>query len=114
MIGLSFLITVGPWSTQGPQLGAEPFSDPSDGRLAGFDQRLGAVPADVEPQEVQAVAEGDDVRLILVEGQAPDASQLASRALTSSACCLEWQERDEIIGVPDQHRGVRSHPTFGS
>ncbi len=62
-------LSVGP--TQGPQLGAEPFPDPSDGRLAWFDQRLGAVAADVESQEVEAFAEGDDARLVLVEGQAP-------------------------------------------
>jgi len=41
--------------------------DPSDGRLARLDQRLGAVAANVEPEKVKAVIEGDDARLILVE-----------------------------------------------
>ncbi len=47
--------------------------------------------ADVEPQEVKAFREGDDARLVLVERQTLGASQAASRALTSNACCLVWQ-----------------------
>ena len=57
--------SVGP--AQGPQFITEPFPDPSDGRLAWLDQRLPAVAADVEPQEVEALIEGDDARLVLVE-----------------------------------------------
>ena len=49
-------LSVGP--AQGPQLGAEPLPDPSLGRPARFDQRLAAVPADVEPQEVKGAPRG--------------------------------------------------------
>ena len=48
----------------------------------------GAVAADVESQEVEALVEVDDVRLVLVEDQAPGLSHSASRALTCSACLL--------------------------
>ena len=68
---------VGP--AQGPHLGAKPFPDPSDGRLAGFDQQLAVVPADVESQKVEALFEGDDTRLVLVEDRPLGASQAASR-----------------------------------
>jgi hypothetical protein len=39
--------------------------DPSDARLARFDQRRVAVPPDVEPQKIKAIGEGDDARLVL-------------------------------------------------
>jgi len=58
-------------SAPGAQLVPEPFPDPSHGGLAGLDQWRGAVPADVESQEVEALAEGDDARLVLIERQAP-------------------------------------------
>src|ERR1039458_4641184 len=60
---------VGP--AQGPHLGAQPFPDPSPGRLAWLDQQLAAIPADVEPQEIKALFEGDDTRLVLVKDQTP-------------------------------------------
>ena len=55
-------------AAQGAQLGRQPFPEPPDGRLGRLDQQLALVAADIEPQEVQALAEVDDLRLVLVEG----------------------------------------------
>ena len=95
MIGLSFLITVGACGpTHGSHLGAQPLPDPSDGRLAGLDQRLDAVPADVEPQEIEALAEGDDTRLVLVEGQTPGRQPAAEPRLGLERVLPAMAERD--------------------
>jgi len=48
---------------QGAQLVSESFPDPSDRRLARFDQQLAAVAADVESQEVHPVVEVHDAGL---------------------------------------------------
>ena len=71
MIGLSRLMTARALAPRRDQrFGAEPLPDPSDGRLARLDQQLAVIPADVESQEVKAFFEGDDARLVLVEGKA--------------------------------------------
>ena len=98
---------VGP--AQGPELRAEPFPDPSDGRLARLDQRLAVVAADVEPEKVEALIEGDDTRLILVESQA-SRRQPRGEPCFGLECLLPGvAERNEIIGVPDQHRAALHH-----
>ena len=56
---------------EGAHLGGQPSPDPLDGGLAGFDEQLAVVAADVESQEVESLVEVDDARLVLVEGQTP-------------------------------------------
>ena len=79
---------VGP--AQGPHLGAEPFPDPSQGRLARSDQQLAVIAADGEPQEVEALVEVDDARLVLVEGQPPGRQPLGQPCLDLFASSLVW------------------------
>jgi hypothetical protein len=62
---------------QGADLGGEPAADALHGCLAGLDQQLPvAVAADAEPDEVKAIFEADNARLVLVEGQAPGCEPL--------------------------------------
>jgi hypothetical protein len=84
---------------QGPQLGAEPLPDSSLGRLARLDQRLAVVPADVESQEVEAFAEGDDARLVLVEGQTPGRQPVGELGLDLDRLLPGVAEDNEIIGL---------------
>jgi hypothetical protein len=78
-------VGVGP--AQGPHLRGEPFPDPLHGRLTRLDQQLAvAIPADVEPEELEAVFEADDARLSSLKASPRGASHAASRALTCSAC----------------------------
>jgi hypothetical protein len=55
----------------------------------------------LNPQEVKALAEVDDLRLVLAEGQARGASHPASRALTCSA-------RDHAVAISDLPRQTHS------
>ena len=79
-----------------------------DGRLAGFDQQLAAITADVKSQEVKALVEGDDARLVLVDGQTPGRQPRGEPRLDLKRLLPGVAERDEIIGIPDQHRRVRA------
>ena len=88
---------VGP--AQGPQLGAQPFPDPSDGRLARLDQQLDTVPADVESEEVEALAEGDDTRLVLVERQTPGRQPVGEPRLDLERLLPGVTEGEEIVGL---------------
>jgi len=101
--------SVGP--AQGPQFGAEPLPDPSDGRLARLDQWLVGVATDVEPEEVEALIEGDDARLVLVESQTSRRQPLRQPGLDLERFLPGVAERDEIIGVPDNRWGAHRHPT---
>src|SRR5882757_10074430 len=79
-------------SAQDAHLEREPLPEPPDGRLARFDQQLGAVPADVESQEIESLlTEVNDLRLVLVEDQTPGRQHSASCTLICSACSPEWQ-----------------------
>jgi hypothetical protein len=93
----------------GAHLGCEPFPEPPDGRLGRLDQQLGAVAADVEAEELEALAEVDDLRLVLVEGQAPGRQPLRELCLDLSGLPLAVAEHDHVVGVPDRPRdpGVR-------
>jgi hypothetical protein len=84
---------------QGAQLGAEAFPDPSDGRLARLDQRLAVVAADVESQEVEALVEGDDARLVLVEGKTPGRQPAGEPGLDLERLLPGVAADDEIIGL---------------
>jgi hypothetical protein len=90
---------------QGAQFVAESFPDPSDRLFARFDQQLAAVAADVEPQEVQALREGDDVRLVLVERQTPGRQPGGEPCFDLERLLPGVAESQEVIGVPDQDRG---------
>ena len=73
------------------------------GRL---DQQLAVgVAADVEPEEVEALAEADDLRLVLVEGQAPGRQPLREPRLDLLGLLLAVAEHDHVVGVPDRDRG---------
>src|SRR6516162_324796 len=93
-------------SAQGPQFGAQPFPDPLDCRLARLDQQPAAVLADIEPEEVEALVEGDDARLVLVEGQAPGRQPAGEPCLDLFGLLPGVAEGDQVVGVPDQHRGA--------
>ena len=54
---------------QGPHLDGQPFPQPHQGRFARCDQQFAVVAPDGEPEEVAALIEADDARLVLVEGQ---------------------------------------------
>ena len=98
-------------AAQGAQFGREPFPDPPDGRLGWLDQQLAVgIAADVEPEEVQALAEVDDLRLILVEGQAPGRQPLREPRLDLFGLLLAVAEHDHVVGVPDRDRG----PSLGA
>ena len=87
-------------------LGAQPFPDPSHRRLGRFDQQLAVVAADGNPQEVKALVEGDDARLVLVEGQAPGRQPYGEPRLDLLGLVPGVAQGDEVVGVPDQHRGA--------
>ena len=108
MIGLSLAMTaVRVRSAQRAHLDREPLPDPPDGRLARFDQQLGAVAADVEPQEVEpSSARWTICVLSSLKDRPLGASHSASRALICSACSPGVAEHDQIVGVSDHDRGA--------
>ena len=75
----------------------------SQGRFARADQQLGAEAADGESQEVEALIEVDDTRLVLVEGQPPGRQPLCQICLDPFGLRLGSAQGDKIIGVADQH-----------
>ena len=93
-------------AAQGAHLGREPFPESPDGRLGWLDQQLGLVAADVEPQEIKALAEADDLRLVLVESQAPGRQPSRELCLDAGGLLLAVAEHDHVIGVPDRDRGA--------
>ena len=108
MMGLSRMQhrrRVGP--SQGVHLGAQPFPDSSQGRLARFDQQLAGLSADGEPQKVETFIEGDDARLVLVEGQTPGRQPSGEPCLDLFRLVPGVTQGDQIVGVPDQNRGAR-------
>jgi hypothetical protein len=67
--------------------------------LAGPDQRLVAVAADVEPEEIEALIEADDARLVLVERQTPRRQPRGEPRLDLDRVLPGVADRDEIIGL---------------
>src|SRR5947208_662059 len=57
------------WSRAGTKARCATVPRSVSDRLARLDQRLVAIAADAEPQEVEALIKGDDARLVLVEDQ---------------------------------------------
>ena len=85
---------------QGPHLAGQPFPESSDGLPAGFDQQLAVgVAADVEPQEVAALGEVDDSRLVLVEGQTPGCQPPGESRLDLLGLFTAVTDRNEVIGL---------------
>jgi hypothetical protein len=82
------------------------FPDPSDGRRARSDQRLGAVTADVEPEKIKALIEADDTRLVLAKRQTPRLKPPGEPRLDLQRVLPGVAEHDEIIGVSDHGWGV--------
>jgi hypothetical protein len=93
-------------AAQPARLGGESFPEPLDGRLGRLDQQLAVIPADIEPEEVKALAEVDDLRLVLVESQAPGRQPSRQPRLDLPGLLLAVAEHDHIIGVPDRYRGT--------
>src|ERR1019366_1666720 len=85
-------------------LGAEPFPDPTQRRLTRLDQQLACLSADGEPQKVEALVEGDDARLVLVEGQTPGRQPLSEPRLDLFRFVPGVAQSDQIIGIPNQNR----------
>ena len=57
------------------------------------------MPADVEPQEVESFGEGDDARLVLVEGQAPGRQPAGEPGLDFERLLPGVAEHDEVVGL---------------
>jgi hypothetical protein len=68
---------------------------------------------DVESQEVEALIEGDDARLVLVEDQASGRQPCREPRLDLLGLVPGVAEGDEIVGVSDQHGGARPRPSIG-
>ena len=64
------------------------------------------VAADVEPEEVEALVEVDDPRLVLVEGQPPGRQPFREPCLDLLGLLLAVAEHDHVVGVPDRDRGA--------
>src|SRR5450755_2164310 len=92
--------------SQGVHLGAEPFPDSSQGRFARFDQQLARLSADGAPEKVESVIEGDDARLVLVEGQTPGRQPSGEPCLDLFCLMPGVTQGDKIVGIPDQNRRV--------
>jgi hypothetical protein len=56
-------------------------------------------------KEIKALAEVDDSRLVLVEGQAPGRQPFREPRLDVSGLPLGVAEHDHVVGVPDRNRG---------
>src|SRR6266851_1197958 len=75
-------------------------------RLRRPDQQLAVgVAADAESQEVEALIEVDDPRLVLVEGQPPRRQPLREPRPDMGGLLLAVAEHDHVVGVPDRDRG---------
>jgi len=99
-------------SAQGARLGREPFPEPPDGRLGRLDQQLAVViAADVEPEEVKALTEVDDARLVLVEGQAPGRQPLREPRLDVFGLLLAVAKRDHVVGDHCRAAAPREFPS---
>ena len=72
---------------------------PPDGRLARFDQQLGAVTADVESQEIESLlTKVNDLRLVLVEDETPGRQPFRELHLDLFGLLTGVAERDQVIG----------------
>src|SRR5262249_18717798 len=81
------------------------------GRLAWADQQLGAEAADGESQEVEALVEGDDARLVLIESQSPGRQPLRQAYFDLFGLLLGSAQGDQIVGIADQHWRARHRVT---
>jgi hypothetical protein len=80
---------------------------PPDSRFGRFDQQLLAwVAAEAEPEEIEPRGEGDDVRFVLVQGKAPGCQPSGELRPDSLGLLPGVAADDEVVGVPDQDRGV--------
>ena len=101
-------LRVGP--AQGPYLAAQPFPDPSHRRLGRLDQQLAVVAADGETQEVEALLEGDDARLVLVEGQSPGRQPCGELRLDLFGLLPGVAQDDEVSRRGESHPPPLAEP----
>ena len=95
-------------SAQGLHLGGEPSTEAFHGCLARLDQQFAVpVPANSETQEIKPCIEADNAGLGLVEGQTPGRQPPGQPVLHRFGLFPADTHDDQIIGVPDHHRGVR-------
>ena len=87
-------------SPQGPELGAQPFPDPSDRRLTRLDKQLSVVAANVEPQEIEPAVGVDNPSLVLVERQAPGRQPLGQSRFDLFGLHATAAHHHEIIREP--------------
>jgi site-specific recombinase XerD len=101
-------VGVGP--TKGQHLGGEPFPDPLHGRFAGLDQQfLVAIPADVEAQELETFFEVDNLRLVLVEGQAPGRQPVGQPLFDLFGLFTAVAHRYQVICISHQDGAAPHH-----
>ena len=74
------------------------------GRLGRLDQQFARLAADVEPEEIEALVEVDDARLVLVEGQPPGRQPLGQACLDLFGLLPAGAQGDKVVGVADQYR----------
>ena len=92
---------------EGPHLGGQPFPQPHQGRLARFDQQFAVVAPDGKPEEVAALVEADDARLVLVEGQPSRLQPDGQPRLDLVGLLTGVTQSQKIVGVSDQDRRAR-------
>ena len=97
--------------SQGLELAAEPFPDPSERRLARLDQQLPVVAADVEPQEVEPVVSVDDACLVLVERQASGRQPCSQSRFDLFGLFATVAHHDEVVCVSHQRWAALVHST---
>jgi hypothetical protein len=97
--------------SQGLELAAEPFPDPSERRRARLDQQLPVVAADVEPQEVEPVVSVDDACLVLVERQTSGRQPCGQTRFDLFGLFAAVAHHDEVVCVSHQRGAARLHPT---
>jgi hypothetical protein len=93
-----------------------------DSRRGWLDQQLAAwIAAEAEPQEVESPGEGDNVCLVLVQGQAPLGQPSGQPRLDLLSLLPGVAAGDKVVGVPDQRRvalfevvGVNAAPVADS
>ena len=81
------------------------------GLINSLPGRHRAVAADVESEEVEALFEVDDARLVLVEDQAPRCQPPGKLRLDLFRLLPGIAAGDHVVGVPDQNRGARYRRT---
>jgi len=108
MIGLSRAMTARAFEPRSLRVSvASRFRSRLMAAVLGFDQQLGSVAADVEPQEIEPLGQVHDPGLVLVDGKTPGLQPLGQPRLDLFGLLPGLAAHREIVGVSHQHRGAR-------